>query len=169
MTSIRGEGKAYTLRPADEADQTAIRRLVRSVGINPMGLSWPQFWVAVDADERIVGCAQIKEHREGARELASVAVRRPWRGNGIASALIRRLVAESEPPLWLTCRSSLIGFYRRFGFNEVADDQQMPRILRRVRRLVNGVFQLLPRGEYLAVMTWSGDRLPNGRRGSEPD
>lgn len=154
MTTHAETPSTYRLRPAVEADQRTIRALIRSVGINPMGLDWPRFWVAVDDQERIVGCAQVKEHGDGARELASVAVRPEWRKRGVASDLIRHLMAEHGPPLWLTCRSSLTGFYTRYGFIEVTDDQVMPRLLRRVRRLMNGVFRLLPKGEYLAVMVW---------------
>jgi N-acetylglutamate synthase-like GNAT family acetyltransferase len=147
---------ASRLRPAVEADQKPIRALIRSVGINPMGLDWPRFWVAVDGQDWIVGCAQVKEHGDGARELASVAVRPAWRRRGVAADLVRHLMELHGPPLWLTCRSSLTEFYARFGFREVDEDPEMPRLLRRVRRLMNGVFRLLPKGEYLAVMVWSG-------------
>jgi amino-acid N-acetyltransferase len=120
-----------------------------------MGLDWPHFWVAVDAHDRVVGCAQVKPHGDGTQELASVAVRPGWRGEGIASKLIARLQELQDPPLWLTCRSSLVPFYRRFGFVEVQDDSVMPRHFRRIRRLMNGVMKILPRSEYLAVMKWS--------------
>lgn len=156
MTS-RGGPDGYRLRTADSDDQKAIRALVRSVGINPMGLNWPRFLVAVDSQDRIFGCAQVKEHADGLRELASVAVRPAWRGRGVATALIRRLMEENDPPLWLTCRSSLIPFYRLFDFAEIEDNTSLPRRLRRVRRLMNGVFHLLPSGEYLAVMVWGRD------------
>ncbi|HSR48163.1 MAG TPA: GNAT family N-acetyltransferase [Anaerolineales bacterium] len=162
MSSPARSAGSYRLRAAVQDDQKVIRALVRSVGINPLGLDWPRFLVAVDSKNRILGCAQVKEHGDGSRELASVAVRPPWRGQGIAAAMIRRLIQDNAPPVWLTCRSTLTPFYRRFGFEEVEDDGQMPRLLRRVRRLMNGVFHLLPNGEYLAVMAWWGTERPDG-------
>src|SRR6476619_7544468 len=35
-----------TIRPATEADQVTIRRLIREANLNPMSLDWPNFVVA---------------------------------------------------------------------------------------------------------------------------
>jgi hypothetical protein len=41
---------AIVIRRAIEADQTAIRALVRSERLNPNGLHWPNFWLAAGAE-----------------------------------------------------------------------------------------------------------------------
>ncbi|MBM2843258.1 MAG: GCN5-related N-acetyltransferase, partial [Anaerolineales bacterium] len=98
------------LRPATAADAGAIRSLIFRVGINPRDLDWRRFLVAVDVQGKLIGCGQVKPHSDGSRELASIAVRPKWRGRGLASEIIRRLMAEGGPPLWLMCRSDLADF-----------------------------------------------------------
>ena len=147
---------AFALRLAKEADRTAIHRLIRQVGINPTGLDWQRFTVAVDDRDRVVGCGQIKNHRAGVRELASLAVAPGWRGRGMAGAIILELMHEAGPPLWLMCRSSLVSLYAKFGFEEVGPDEDQPGYFRRIRTLASA-FLFVSGGEYLAIMTWRGD------------
>ena len=78
----------YTLRPATAAEFPAIRKLIWQVGINPIGLDWRRFVLAVDEEGRMLGCGQIKPHKGGIRELASIAVVPEARGLGIARAII---------------------------------------------------------------------------------
>ena len=143
------------LRPATAGDSSRIRSLILRVGINPTGLDWRRFLVAVDDGDRLLGCGQVKPHGDGSREVASIAVRPAWRRVGVASAIIRDLLRLHPPPLWLTCRSSLTGFYGRFGFEEVLLTEAMPRYFRRIVRLVR-IAGRLGAGEHLAVMIWRG-------------
>ena len=121
----------YWIRPAVRQDHAAIRALIRAVKINPLGIGWSRFLIAVDDENRLVGCGQVKVHRDGSRELASIAVTPAWRGQGVAHALIKRLVGAHDPPLYLTCRSHLGAFYERFGF-QVIGQAEMPAYFRRV-------------------------------------
>jgi N-acetylglutamate synthase-like GNAT family acetyltransferase len=145
-------------RRATAKDGGAIRSLILSVGINPRGLDWRRFVVAVDGRDRVVGCGQIKPHPDGSRELASIAVRPKMRKRGVASEVIQRLMEENGPPLWLMCRASLVGFYEHFGFVAVDDPALMPRYFQRVRRLTALAGRLLPRGGRLAVMGWNENK-----------
>ncbi len=86
-------GKNITIRPATEDDQHAITRLVHDARFNPHGLDWRRFVVA-DESGRIVGCAQLKIHRHGTRELHLLAVERGRRGVGIGSRLVEALLDE---------------------------------------------------------------------------
>jgi N-acetylglutamate synthase-like GNAT family acetyltransferase len=113
------------LRPATSADQKIIERLVHQVGINPMSLHWQNFLIAEDNDQ-IVGIGQIKPHGDGSRELASIAVIPERRQQGIASAIIRTLLAKANGTLYLTCRAQLETFYNRFGFRVVGRDEMTP-------------------------------------------
>ena len=144
----------YVLRPARREDQRAIRALIHEAGINPTGLQWPRFVVAFDAQDRVIGCAQIKPHRDGSRELASVAVAPAYRRRGIAAALIRQLMHDCEPPLYLVCREGLASWYRQFGFERLATEAEMPPYFRRLHRVVSWLSRLRPSRESLAVMTW---------------
>jgi N-acetylglutamate synthase-like GNAT family acetyltransferase len=146
------------LRPATSFDAAPIRSLIFRVGINPRGLDWRRFLVAVDAGGKLIGCGQVKPHGDGSRELASIAVRPNGRRRGLATLIIHRLLAEAGPPLWLMCRSDLAGFYRRFGFVSIEDPQRMPRYFRRVYRLAAAAARLLPGDNPMAVMLWDGER-----------
>jgi N-acetylglutamate synthase-like GNAT family acetyltransferase len=153
------------LRAAIAADAGAIRSLIFRVGINPRDLDWRRFLVAVDREGKLIACGQVKPHSDGSRELASIAVRPRWRRRGVASNIIRRLMAEAGPPLWLMSRAELAVFYRRYGFVSVEDPGRMPRYFRRVYRLASAAARWLPGDNPMAVMTWdpagpSGAALP---------
>ncbi len=141
----------YRLRPAVEAEAAAIQDLIHLVGINPTGLDWRRFLVAVTPEGRIIACGQIKPHSRDLLELASIAVLPEHRGEGIARAVIERLLTGSPRPLYLTCVSRLEPFYARFGFHTLEYDQ-MPRYFQRLSKLAGLVFTLSRRGETLLVM-----------------
>ena len=125
------------IRPATEADQPVIRRLVRQAGINPMNLHWPNFLVAQEEDGAAIGIGQVKPHNDGTRELASMVVVSERRGQGVGAALIERLIADRPGQiLHLTCRLQLRGYYERFGFRALARDDYSP-YFRRLMPIAN--------------------------------
>ncbi|MDQ6722022.1 MAG: GNAT family N-acetyltransferase [Candidatus Dormibacteraeota bacterium] len=140
---------ALTLRVATEADQPIIRRLIEEAHLNPMSLNWPNFLVA-EEEGAIVGVGQVKAHKDGSRELASIAVVPARQGHGIARAVIERLLAR-EPGviLHLTCRRELQGYYERFGFRRL-ETAEYPRYFRRMIPLINLVMRFL--GTQILVM-----------------
>ena len=144
--------KRFFIQPATKDHQLTIKALVREAGINPMGLKWQRFLVAVDEADNAIGCGQVKPHRDGSLELASIAVTRSWRRQGIANALIEELIKQHPYPLWLTCMSHLIPFYEPFGFVEMTERKQMPPYFRRVVRLFPIYARLASVTGYLAVM-----------------
>jgi len=105
------------LRAATADDLPAIRALVRGARLDPTQLRWPQFRVVACAGQ-VVACGQLRRF-PGAQELGSLVVADGWRGQGLAGALIRQLVAEATQPLYLECQAPLVGLYRRFGFAPV--------------------------------------------------
>lgn len=113
------------IRAATAADQPAIQQIVRRARINPIGIDWRRFLVA-EADGVIVGIGQVKPHRDGSRELASIAVVPERRRQGIASQIIRALIAREQGVLYLTCRAELEPFYMRFGFRRIQKDEMLP-------------------------------------------
>jgi amino-acid N-acetyltransferase len=142
---------AFTLRPARETDAGAIKDLVHSVGINPMDLDWKRFLVAVDAQDQVIATGQIKPHGKDVHELASIAVLREYRGQGLARAIIEHLLVNSPRPLYLTCLSSLEPLYQKFGFVSIPYEE-MPRYFKRMSKLAGLAFWLASRNESLSVM-----------------
>jgi len=143
----------YTLRPAQESESSQIKSLIRLVGINPMDLDWKRFVVAVNDQDEMIGCGQIKSHGADAEilELASIAVYPEHQGQGIASAIIRHLLADSPRPLYLMCESSRGSLYEKFGFRPISYDE-MPRYFQRISKLVGLANTLAHRVESLLVM-----------------
>lgn len=143
------------IRKANADDRHFIRELVRQSGINPFGLRWQRFLIAFDDGQRI-GCVQLKPHRDGSRELASLVVAPAWRHRGVARELIGELQTTCAPPLWLTCRSGLRRFYRQYGFREVEQDEPQPGYYRWARRAMRLYARLRRSRLRLAVMVWEG-------------
>ncbi len=143
----------FSIRPAVFQDSAAIRVLVISGQINPTALDWRRFCVAVTEEGDVIGCGQIKPHRDGSQELASIAVREAWRGRGVARALIEALLASHSGPLYLMCRSGLGEMYQKFGFRALSEEE-MPEYFRWVRKVAGVVEALRKRDEVLLVMGW---------------
>jgi len=131
----------FTLRPATVDDSPLIKDLIHRVGINPIDLDWHRFVIAVDRSGKMLGCGQLKPHGKDVIELASIAVEPSYQHQGIARAIIERLIAMSPRPLYLTCRSRLGSFYEKWGFRSIESDD-MPPYFRRLSRLarVMGIF-----------------------------
>lgn len=130
----------YVVRRARRDDLPAVRALIHTVHINPTGLDWSRFLVAVDLEGNLIGCGQIKPHADGSRELASIAVREQARGQGVARAVIEELLElEPERPLFLMCRTRLSQFYVNWGFRPAMKAEMPPyfRNICRVERIIN--------------------------------
>ena len=140
-----------TLRPARESEFRIIKDLIHLTGINPMGLDWKRFIVAVNDQDQILGIGQIKPHGNEVLELASVAVYPEYRSQGIARAIIEYLLKDSPRPLYLTCISTLEPLYQKFGFQAISYDE-MPRYFQRISKLANVMFTFANRDDHLSVM-----------------
>jgi len=140
----------YKLRQAVIGDSQVIRRLVREARLNPFGLDWRRFTVAATSQEGIIGCGQVKSHRGGSRELASIVVAPEWRDEGVSKGIINHLLSIHPLPIYLTCRSGMGEFYEKFGFKIINND--MPPYFKRVSWLVSLLKIAAPKRETLLVM-----------------
>jgi hypothetical protein len=129
---------SFHIRPAIQSDFASIRALICSVRINPIGLDWRRFVVAVDSKGEVIGCGQIKPHWDGSQELASLAVDLEWRERGVARAVIRHLLDSHPGVIYLTCRAELRVFYERFYFR-LAKAPEMSAYF----RLIWGLFRII--------------------------
>lgn len=143
--------QGYSLRPANAADARTIRQIISLVHINPTGLSWKHFILAVDLHGSIIGCGQLKPHGDGSLELASIAVLPEWRGKGVARSIIEYLLEQHPDRLYLTCRAELGPMYEKFGF-QVVNPAEMPPYFKRVSGLVNLFPRLGRQPDHLLVM-----------------
>ncbi len=114
-----------------------------------MNLQWPNF-VVVEEDREIVGMGQVKSHRDGSRELASIAVVPKRQGDGVGTAVIEALLGrEVRAVLHLSCRRELETYYERFGFKRV-EQAEYPPYFRRTTRMANLITRFF--GIHLIVM-----------------
>lgn len=142
-----------TLRPAAADDEKKIKALIHEVQINPMNLDWRRFIVAEDGGE-FVGCAQIKPHKDGARELASLAVAPDRQGQGIGTMLVNALLEREQGELYLMCVKENVPYYRRFGFEEVTG-RRIPRSLRFYER-AGRLLSKITRASGISIMRREG-------------
>jgi len=141
----------YSFRPALESESAQIKDLIKLVGINPTGLDWKRFIVAVNDRDQVIACGQIKPHGADIRELASIAVHPEYRGQGIARAVIEKLLRENPKPMYLMCMSHNGPMYEKFGFQVIAE-KQIPRYFARIKKLFNIADVFRKSGEELFVM-----------------
>lgn len=147
----------YQIEPATAADAAAIKRLVRGARLDPTDLRWKNFRVA-RRKGRVLGCVQLKRY-PGLQEVASLVVRRPYRGQGIGQALVQTLLAEvSRPPVYLICPRHRRSFYEQVGFRVVLQAGQLPLLLR-LRYLLGKLMIHVIADTDLDAMRWDGMNL----------
>ncbi|HEX9615813.1 MAG TPA: GNAT family N-acetyltransferase [Anaerolineales bacterium] len=149
----------FSIRPAVAGDMDAIRWLVKTGRINPTGLDWRRFVVAISHQGEVIGCGQIKPHRDGSQELASIVVHPDWRERGVARSLITHLCAAHPGDLYLMCRAELGPMYEKFGFRRLVPEE-MPRYFQRISRLAGLLEVLRSEGVRLLVMKRDGGGGP---------
>ena len=142
----------FSLRPALDTDIPAIYELVREGRINPTGIDWMRFMLAETAEGDVIGCGQLKPHKDGSMELASIVVTEAWRGKGVARAIIEDLIQKNDGPLYLMCVSDNGPMYEKFGFRAVEDEDHMPKYFRRVSKMAAFIEPLRKEGKQLLVM-----------------
>ncbi|MFM9848704.1 MAG: GNAT family N-acetyltransferase [Hyphomicrobiaceae bacterium] len=107
------------VRRAVAGDQEAIHSLARGERVNPTGLSWPNFVVATN-DAAIMGAVQLRVHRDGSKELATLVVAREWRKRGFAAKLIETILTDQPDRIFMITGRSHAHHYARWGFLPIA-------------------------------------------------
>ncbi len=141
----------FEIRPALETESAQIKDLINLVGINPTGLDWKRFVVAVNENGQVLSCGQLKPHGESVLELASIGTLPEYRGKGLARAIIESLLEKSPRPLYLMCISHNGPMYEKFGFHAI-EETEMPKYFRRISKMFNVAEVFRKTGEKLLVM-----------------
>jgi N-acetylglutamate synthase-like GNAT family acetyltransferase len=141
----------YTIRAAQESESAQIKDLINLVGINPSGLDWKRFVVAVTPEGKVISCGQLKPHGADILELASIATHPDYERKGLGSAIILELLKTPTRPLYLMCMEHNGSLYERFGFRAIEIDD-MPKYFRRIKKLFNIADVVMRSGEDLLIM-----------------
>jgi N-acetylglutamate synthase-like GNAT family acetyltransferase len=111
----------HALRPATETDAAAIRALVRAQPrMNPTGLDWRRFVVAVAPDGRLAGCVQLRPAGPEAVELGSLAVEARARGHGLARRLVATALAGTRDRVLVVTAARHEVHYAPLGFRRIS-------------------------------------------------
>lgn len=141
----------YKIRAALESESTQIKALVNLVGINPSGLDWKRFIVAVNDEGKVIACGQLKPHSGDILELASIGTLPEYERQGLASAVVMELLKTPVRPLYLMCESHNGSFYERFNFRVIEVDE-MPKYFQRIKKLFIVAEVFRKTGEDLLIM-----------------
>ena len=122
---------SLTVRPATIADMRTVEPLIRLFAERNLMLvkshdqlarNFREFVVAVDDQERVVGCGALRIYSEELAEVCSLAVDSALHGRGVGSLLVTRLIAEARA-LSLAKVFALTlnpGFFSHLGFRTVS-------------------------------------------------
>lgn len=141
----------YEIHPAVESESAQIKNLIHLVGINPTGLDWKRFIVAVNDGGQVIACGQVKPHGADIQEMASIAVSSAYRGGGIARKIIEELLSKTSRPVYLMCMGHNGPMYEKFEFKSIPFEQ-MPRYFQRIQKVFAIADVFRKTGEEFLVM-----------------
>jgi amino-acid N-acetyltransferase len=118
------------IRRARTGDVRAIRSLVDAYTADRRLLSKAtvtlyeavqEFWVAIDDNERVVGCGALHVMWEDLAEIRTVAVDPACRGRKIGHQIVRQLIDQARElgVARVFCLTFEIRFFGSFGFTEI--------------------------------------------------
>lgn len=115
------------VREATLADLGAMRGLLADVGLGTESLLVPssRYWVAEDSQGALVGVVGIELAMHAAL-LRSLGVHPHWRGHGLGSLLVQRIVSVARELTYLRVYLFSTGansYWTRQGFREVPADE----------------------------------------------
>ena len=124
---------AISIRPAGLGDMRQVEPLINRFAKNnlmlpksPEQLSrhFREFVVAVDADNRVVGCGALRVYSEQLAEISSLAVDEATHGRGVGRQLVERLIEEARALGLKTVFALTLQelFFHRLGFRTVSKE-----------------------------------------------
>ncbi len=116
-----------------ECDEAGIQALIRAERLRPTGNDWRRFLVAADP-AGVAGAVQMRQYKDGTKELGSLVVRRDLRGRGLGERLIRELLRNHLGTAYMITHEGLTNLAQRSGFTP-CDSASVPAAIRRQRLL----------------------------------
>lgn len=124
---------SFSVRPARTSDIPEIQRLVEPLvqrrillGKDRVVLyeAVPEFRVAVDDADAIIGCGALHVMWEDLGEVRTLAVTDEWLGRGVGRAILEQVEADARGYglSRLFCLTFEIDFFGRHGFEPIAED-----------------------------------------------
>ena len=125
---VAAAGHALTFRPGRMADTVPIAAAMATNLMNPLSIRAERFEVATGPDDERLGWGQLRPlGDDGLWELASVFVVPERRGEGIGSAVVRRLLATHAAAgrrvedVYLLTLARTRPWYEALGFGDAGD------------------------------------------------
>jgi len=110
------------IRPADKSDHSAILEVLKEADLlYPYNVL--EGFTVVEENHQIVGVVRLQEIN-GIIFLTSLGVRTAWRGQGIASSLMKAVLSSNKKPIYLY--TVIPDFFKRFGFAEMPAPATLP-------------------------------------------
>jgi len=114
---MNNHGLNITYSQAVEADELAIKNLLKSLNGDRTEFNIKRFYVAKDGNT-IIGCIRTKIYKDSCFELSSLAVDKNYQHQGIGSKLVYKLLSEERcRPIFLLTSADKENFYKKFNFN----------------------------------------------------
>lgn len=115
-------GLVVNYRAGTQSDELGIRKCLAMELMNPLSIKAENFEIATEErSQRTIGFGQIREMGDY-YELASLYVDPSFRGQGIGSKLVERLVGRVDATsVYLLTLDETIDFYNRLGFDVTED------------------------------------------------
>lgn len=122
------------IRQGAAPDAFTMSKLVLSCGMNPFIGDISNFLVFETAEGEVIGGGQVRPGDPG--ELASLAVKAPWRNKGIGTAIARALIEKEDDSrsICLLCLTRGVSFYDSLGFS-VCNANELPQSIQLERKL----------------------------------
>lgn len=133
MTSAASQVRVRRARTSDVSAMVELmaplveRRILLGKDLVELYGAVPEFMVAVDQDDRVIGYGAVHVMWENLGEVRTLGVSQEWLGRGVGHLLLDSIEQQARD-LGLTqlfCLTFEVDFFERHGFSAVSEDTQL--------------------------------------------
>lgn len=136
---MQDEQPGFTIRRARTPDVRRISGLVSGYAdvrilLNKETVTYyedvQEFWVAVDAEDRVIGCGAVHVLWDDLAEIRTLAVDPGWQGRGVGHRLLDALIDQARAlgVRRVFCLTFEVDFFAKHGFAEIEGTPVSPEI-----------------------------------------